>query len=136
METERNARKTNLQIELDRIEAEARSKSYAIMNKADDLEAAHGLCALINSGGNCTLEQLEPRVIYTPLEGTCEIRVYARNFAEATFHKARSLGIAWYDNGESYKGVRDIRFQGFERIEVSIPEAEIAEYNSTLKAAA
>lgn len=83
-------RKQVLQAELDRIEAEAEASSYAIMNKADALAAAHVLCQKVNEGQGT---DFRPTVIYYPPRLGCQIIIYTHDLGDVFLRRTTELGL-------------------------------------------
>lgn len=87
-----------LQAELKRIEEEAEAKSYAIMNKADQLTAAYALCARINEGLE-PHQRFHPSVMYC-LDTTCRVFIYTTICSAIFMRRCAELGIQIEPTGE------------------------------------
>lgn len=127
-------RQAALQAELKRIEAEAEARSYAIMNKADTLAAAHRLCALLNDVEPKHFNDFTPTVgyyTYTP----CEIIVYAHNDGDILFRRLDDLMLAWEDSGEWGTGDHDITVDGFSGVRVIVCAKQLAAHQRQAEAA-
>jgi hypothetical protein len=86
-----------LQAELDKIEAEAQTKSRLIMAKADTLAAAHAFCARFNEGVESHW-RCRPTVVYQTPYDTCEIIVFPPN-SRVFLRRCRDLGFVLCEAG-------------------------------------
>ncbi len=84
-------RQQALQAELKRIEAEAEAHSYAIMNRADQLAAAHALCARINEGLEPS-QRVKPSVAYFS-DNTCGIFIQTYPHSDVIVKRLADLGL-------------------------------------------
>lgn len=127
-------RKALLKTELDRIQAEAEAKSYAIMNRAADLETAHKLCVLLNTeiAGETPLR---PCVVYEGNSLACRVKIVAGESGSDVLHVADRNGIGWSSERSSGNG-HDIRFDGFDSIEVVIGNDQFHIYLESVEATA
>lgn len=108
-------RKIVLQAELDRIEREAQAKSYAIMNKADELASAAAFCALMNDCPELQDDPIKPTISYNPQAGyACHVSVYVIRHERIVLRRAAEVGLSWDASGNGL-----IQFEaGFERVRV------------------
>jgi hypothetical protein len=82
-----------LQAELERIEAEAKTKSFLVMSKADDLAAAHAFCARLNAEVGRPWQHCHPVVVYRPALDSCEVMVFPPDHGEFA-ERCRELGVS------------------------------------------
>ena len=127
-------RHTSLQAELTRIEREAEAKSYAIMNRADDLMLAHRLCALLNTGVT-RADPLRPSVVYEGDALACRVKIIAGEAGAEILQLADRHSVGWCSERCSGSG-HDVRFDGFDVVEVMVTNAQFLAYMESVEAAA
>lgn len=115
-----------LQAELERLESEHEARSVALMNRAADLETAHRLCVLLNTGDHID-PPLQPAVVFEPVTQTCRIKIIAGECGAAALRHADSLGVGSTIEGGASEGL-DVRLAGYESIEFAVTYPQWRQY--------
>ena len=113
-------RQQALQAELKRLEEEAEAKSYAIMNKADTLAAAHAFCARINAH----IKQpglFAPYVVY--YSAGCDVYIYPGRDSPLFLDACTALGVIWAVEKRSYADHHYISLDGAGGLSAIVPDA-------------
>ena len=113
-------RQQALQAELKRLEEEAEAKSYAIMNKADALAAAHAFCARINAHVNQP-GLFAPYVVY--YSAGCDVYVYPGRDSPLFLDACTALGVIWAVEKRSYADHHHISLDGAGGLSAIVPDA-------------
>lgn len=105
-----------LQAELKRIEDCAEANSFAIMNKADALLAAHTLCQRINEiePGIC---EFSPSICYTNVNGgACEILIHTYHMGDVFLSRCATLGLTYEVEDDPFNDHHHIAIDGFKNV--------------------
>ena len=108
-----------LQAELNRIEQEAEAKSYAIMNQADALLAAHKLCSQVNAI-QPAFDVGRPSVCYYSGDNTASVLVHTLDDGDTFITRCQSLGLDLEVTGVAHEGMADVAVTGFKGVLVLI----------------
>lgn len=82
-----------LNAELKRIEEEAEAQSYAVMNQADALVAAHELCQRVNAI-EPAISEFSPTVFYHSVNKTAKVMIYPNHNGDIFLRRCQDLGLA------------------------------------------
>lgn len=130
-----HTRQTVLQAELDRIQAEAEARSYAVMNRADALAAAHKLCALLNDTPTEPRHNFEPWVCYLAGNKICDINISADADSDILLRRLDELMLPWEDTGITFTDTHDITVTGFPGVHVLVRAEHLAAHQRLAEAA-
>jgi hypothetical protein len=112
-----NPVQNHLQAELARIETEAARHSALICAKADELELAHQLCAVLNAHGNF-ISPLKPHPVY--YFSDCAILIYTEEDGLQTLSAAQAAGLEMTNTGPTYEGSEYFACPAFPGVKVII----------------